>query len=333
MQKTKNIKLLVILAILVTAIVAMNLIEKNSGGMSVDKKLFQLEAQQEITDVYLSGRDINNHFSFKAGRWHLNDSLFLDQSMRDVFFSVLSQVEVRKPIPQSEVDSIRQFILENGIHVEIKFSNELISDYRVGGNKEQEISWMMSAEDGIPYQVHLPGYQSYVAGIFEVPVQDWRSRFIFNINFALLSKIEVEYPDSGEVLTLQYQDRFFAIPDVQADSIKIANFLDQLAYLQADRFLHQRLPTSREDTDGDESMGRSEDPTTREDSSSLQTRTMDDVYARITLTKTTGEKEAITFYLKDEKERLISAQLNDGSYCQFEFDRIKGVFVVKGDFE
>ena len=273
----------------------LNLFDENHSSLNVDRKLFQLDTQQEITDVYLKGGDIDNHFSYKNGRWHLNDTLFLDQSMRDVFFSVISQVEIRKPVPLSKADSLSNLLSKEGILVSIKFGEELINEYRVLGNQAKEITWMMLEEDGLPYHVHLPGYQSYVAGIFEVPVQDWRSRFVFNANFALLTKIEVEYPAANDKLTLEYKDQFFSIPGIETDSLKITQFLDQLAYLQADRFLDQQSEA-------------------------------DVVYAYITLFKSSGDKEMITFFKKEDSDRFIVARLDDGSYCEFDFKRIEGVF-------
>lgn len=306
-QKNKNIVLVAVWLVLVGTILIIELAEGDGSGTSYDRKMFQLNSQQEITDVHIKGPNLDNHFSYKDGRWRLNDSLFLDQSMRDVFFSVLSQVEVRNPVTQSGVDSINQMIQDKGVKTTIRYGSEVINEYWVSGNKEKEITYMM-LDNGTPYQVHLPGYQSYIAGIFEVPTIDWRSRFVFNTNFALLSKIEAEYPGFGEILVLNYKDHFFSIPGMLADSTKIANYLDQLAYLQADRFIPQRLFASSEDTEGEE------------------------VFSQIRLYISTGDIETITFYNKPEEERFIKAKINDGSFCEFEFDRIKKVFVRQKDF-
>ena len=107
MQKRQNIRLLIILSATIVAVVFLQLSGKKDSNLGIDKTTFQLTDQQEITDVYLHSKMADNHFQFKNGHWVLNDTLLLDQSMRDVFFSVLSKVEIRKPVIESSKDSIR----------------------------------------------------------------------------------------------------------------------------------------------------------------------------------------------------------------------------------
>ena len=237
MQKKKNIRLLIILSLMIAAILLLQFSKPNNSNLGVEKTIFQLDNQQEITDVYLNNEMVENHFQYQNGHWALNDTLLLDQSMRDVFFSVLSKVEIRKPVAESVNDSLISFLKSSGTRARITFGDDIIKDYWVAGNQELEVSWMMDSQKQVPYQVHIPGYQSYLAGIFSVPAKDWRSRFIFNLNFALLKNIEIEYPESGAILEMNYYNSFFSIPGVSADSTKIADFLDNLAFLQADRFI------------------------------------------------------------------------------------------------
>jgi hypothetical protein len=170
---------------------------------------------------------------------------------------------------------------------------------------------MMDSQKQIPYQVHIPGYQSYLAGIFSVPATDWRSRFIFNLNFALLKNIAIGYPESGAILEMNYSNRFFSIPGVNADSIKIANFLDNLAFLQADRFIE----TNELDSEYD---------------SLLENKV---VYAIIKLNKISGEEKSITFYKYLPNKRLILAKIDDGSLALFNYERIKAIFKTSSDFD
>ena len=209
MQKSKNIRLMAVLSLMIAAIIFLQLSKINQSNLGVEKTIYQLDDQQEITDVYLKSAQIENHFYFQNGQWELNDTLLLDQSMRDVFFSVLSKVEIRKPVVASSKDSLVNFLLNNGVHTTITFGDEIIKEYWVGGNNELELSWIMDSQKQIPYQVHIPGYQSYLAGIYSVPAKDWRSRFIFNLNFALLKNIEIEYAESETTLELNYANSFF----------------------------------------------------------------------------------------------------------------------------
>ena len=311
MQKKKNIRLLIALSLVIAAITTLQLFKRTNSNLGVEKTIFQLEDQQEITDVYLSSELLENHFKFQNGHWELNDTLLLDQSMRDVFFSVLSKVEIRKPVVESSKDSLANFLKTNGTRAIITFGEDVIKDYWVGGNPELEVTWIMDNQNQVPYQVHIPGYQSYLAGIFTVPDTDWRSRFIFNLNFALLKGIEIEYPTSGEKLVMNYGNSFFSIPGVRADSTKIANFLDNLAFLQADRFL-----SSDELIDEYENL-------------------VNDnlVFATVKMIRVSGDTNSITFYNHQPGKRFILAQVDDSSFAVFNYERIKAIFKTKSDFE
>jgi hypothetical protein len=310
MQKKQNVKLLVSLSIMIVAIFMLQHNTRPTGNLGVEKTFFQLHDQQEITDVYIKNGSSENHLKYQSGRWRLNDTLLLDQSMRDVFFSVLSKVEIRKPVVESLKDSLVSFLKTYGTHATITFGDEIIKDYWVGGNQQQEVSWMMDSEQLVPFQVHIPGYQSYLAGIFAVPGNDWRSRFIFNLNFALLRSIEIEYPDTKPNLKLNYADAFFILPGINADSTKVANFLDNLAFLQADRFLDERETARQYD--------------------SLINNNL--VLATIKLKEVSGNESRITFYNKLADRRYIIARTGGGTRCMFDYERIKSLFKTPEDF-
>ena len=310
-QKRKNIGLLIALSLIVGSSIVLHFSTTNSNNLGVDKKMFQLQEKQEITDVILEGKDVNNHFKFHNGRWFINDSLLLDQSMRNVFFSILSQIEIRRPVPENKQDSLVGLLKQQGIHTTITFGNNLVKDYWVAGNKEHEISWMMANQMQVPYQIHIPGYQSYIAGIFNVPISDWRSRFVFNSNFALLQKIELGYIKANDNLTLVFKNNFFTIPGQQSDSTKIANFLDQVAYLQADQFL------SKEDLNPEED--------------SLVSNNIR--FAQLSLLNSSGGKETVIFYRKLPSSPFMLARTNDGSLCKFSYKRVKSLFKTSIDFE
>jgi hypothetical protein len=311
MQKKRNIRLLAALLLIIATIIFLQLSKQSSSNLGVEKTIFQLHDQQEITDVYLKSEQVDNHFKFQSGHWTLNDTLLLDQSMRDVFFSVLSKVEIRKPVVESAEDSLVNFLLSTGVHTIITYGDEIIKEYWVVGNQELEVSWTMDSQKQIPYQVHIPGYQSYLAGIFNVSAKDWRSRFIFNLNFALLKNIEIEYAESGETLELNYANSFFSIPGVTTDSTKIANLLDNLAFLQADQFIESHELSNEYD--------------------SLLKNNL--VYATIRLKKISGEDKAITFYNHLQNKNFILAKIDDGSLALFNYERIKGLFKTRNDFE
>jgi len=309
MQKRKNIRLIISLVVVLIAILGLQLFKPKSGNLNVDKKLFQLDPQQEITDVYLQGEGISNHLQFKNGQWYVNDTLLLDQSMRDVFFSVLTQLEIRRPVAKSSQDTIAGYLLNNGIQTTISYGNKTIKRYYVGGDSNKDISWIMDSEEQIPYEVHIPGYQTYTAGIFKVPANDWRSRFVIDVNFALIKSIKLSYPNKEDNIELVSTKDFFKITNTSADSTKIADFLDNLAYLQADKFL-----SDDEISGGYDSLIKN-----------------NKVFARIEIVMSYGENPRLTFYEPLADNHYILSKISDGSVCVFDFNRVEGVFIRRGE--
>ena len=308
-HRSKNIRLIVMLAGLVIITIIVYLTGGESAGLDLDKRHFTLDLQTEITDVLVAGLDgeIKNEFSFQSGNWILNSKYTLDQNMRDVFFSVLSQMEIRRPVSELESDSIVAFLQKSGYQVEIYDNSTLLNAYTIGGNEDEVKTFIMGA-DNIPFEVHIPGYQSYVAGIFDVPENDWRNRFIFEINPISLSgaKINIAGTEPFEIL---YSNNEFSIEGISADSTELTGYMEQVVFLQADRYI-----SLNEDAKYD-SLVKSEKK-----------------IATITVSEISGRKQSLVLFPRLEHDPFILGITGNNSACLFRYDRIKNIFKSKTDF-
>ena len=61
MQKKKNIRLLIILSLMIAAILLLQFSKPNNSNLGVEKTIFQLDNQQEITDVYLNNERVEKY--------------------------------------------------------------------------------------------------------------------------------------------------------------------------------------------------------------------------------------------------------------------------------
>ena len=307
MQKQKNIRLLILLGVLLTAIAIIPML-KNQNGLPVDKKSFTLDQQTVITDVNLTSAQTNNKLSYINGAWQVNNKYELDPNMRDVFFSVLSQLEIRKSIAQSQSDSILNLIKTKGIEVTILNNSEVVKHYFIWGDADTQVSFLMD-DNGNGYVVHIPGYRSFVAGIFEVPESDWRSRRSFTAQFLNLNSLKIEYPT--ETLEFKYKDSFFEIVGINADSTQLITSLENLLFLQTDQYL---VP---------EEYAKYE-----VDSLSKQTP-----FVIISTTSLTGFEEKVKIYNSKNSQPYYVGLASDSSYCLFNKKRLNSILVKKSDFE
>ena len=308
MQKQKNIKLLISLGIVIILIALMPLLKKDNNGLSVNKKQFTLNPQTVITDVLLTSNSMSNKFSYIQGGWQVNNSYELDPNMRDVFFSVLSQMSIRREVPQSQNDSISNLIHQHGVSVDILNNADTIKSYKVWGNSDFQTSYLMDKERQ-SYIIHIPGYRSYVAGIFEVPESDWRTRRVFSAQFTNLNSLKIEY--SKEQIEYRYKDSFFEIIDISADSTQLITSLENLLFLQTDQF----LLSSDHDKYYVDSLSNTSP------------------IATISTVKLSGASESAIIYNTNEQQSFYLGLVSDSSYCLFNKTRLKKILRKKSDFE
>lgn len=308
MQKQKNIKLIISIGIIITIIVSINFFNDSSNGLSIDKRKFTLDQQTVITDVLLKSSKQNNHLGYENRSWRVNSRYELDPNMRDVFFSVLSQMEIRRTVPLSMNDSVVQLIKSKGVEVSILNNQEIVKEYAVLGDSDSQKSYIMDSKEKC-YLVHIPGYRSYVAGIFEVPETDWRTRRSFTALFTNLNSLKIKYPT--EEIEFQYENSFFKINGINADSTELITSLENLLFLQTDQHLKQSEHSKYQ----------------------VENITNNNLIASIQLTKLSGSSETLSIYNTTENGPYYVGVSQDSSFCLFNKKRLNNIIVKKSDFQ
>ena len=308
MQRTKNIRLLTLFVVLTGAIVAVNFLGQEKGGLDIDKRMFTLNPETVITDVSIIAKDgsMTNEFSYVNQGWTVNNKYSMDRSMRDVFFSVLSQMEIRRPIEPGLADSVSRELMSQGYQVTISNNGDLVKEYLIGGNEEEVLSVAMGPDNKV-YEVHIPGYQSYVAGIFGVPENDWRDRFIFRLNPVSLAFVEMRFQD--EKYRIEYDNNEFRLVDGIADSTELANFMESVIFLQADSYF---------------------DPGNRPEFASQLNNSVPEL--TISVGDITGNTEELKLFPKEADGSVIVGLVDDHNPVLFNARRISRIYRRKDSF-
>ncbi len=308
MQKQKNTRLILALCAVLILISLLPYLDTKSEGLSIDKKQFTLNQQTVITDVILKSESSTNTLSYINGKWLVNNKFELDPNMRDVFFSVLSQLEIRRQVAQSQNDSITNLIKIHGVEVSVLNNQESIKHYWIWGNSESQSSYLLDEQDQA-YRIHIPGYKSYVAGIFEVPEGDWRTRRVFSALFTNLNSLKIQYPN--ESIEFRYKNQFFEIMDVNADSTQLITSLENLLFLQTEQYLHP-------------AEYKTYIPNNFNENNPL---------ASISVTKISGAEEKVSVYATKNESAFYLGFASDSSYCLFNKKRLDKIIVKKSDFQ
>lgn len=241
-QKKKNVRLLVYLTTLIVITVMVYFSGSERSGVSFDKYKFRLGENIVITDVELQGQNFTNHLEYNNGVWMVNGKYFVDQGMRDVFFAVLSQVEVHRPASESIIDSLTSTFSESGIKVTITNNGEAVKQYYVVGDRERYSTWFLAEGEDLPHKMRIPGYHSYIAGIYQVGENDWRERFIWTMEWSRLKKFEVTYVKGDkDDLVFEYVDNFIKVGNLDdMDTTQVMEYLQFAANLQVESFISEK---------------------------------------------------------------------------------------------
>ncbi|ADR21419.1 hypothetical protein MATR_09520 [Marivirga tractuosa] len=235
-QSKKNIVLLsvwIVLVLLTILAYSYNPYERKST--SFEKDLFAVEnANQTISRIELNGQDFSNTLEKTGNSWSVNKEYLLDASMQQVFFKLLEQISIQRPIVGENSAKIKQNVLDSGVQVNIYGNEGLVNSYTVGGDFQAMRSYFVKGEE--VYLIQLPGYQSYVAGIFEVPENDWRDRVVFDGIWQDMVSLKINRPNI-ETVEFKYDDRLMRIQNQQADTAEVMNFVERFNYFFVDQFL------------------------------------------------------------------------------------------------
>ncbi|MBS0000752.1 MAG: hypothetical protein KFF73_17350 [Cyclobacteriaceae bacterium] len=240
MQKKKNIQLLaVFLLLLIWTVIFINMRE-TSSRIAVDEYKFAVQDTSSIRMITIRKPSVPDLIlEIKSGQWRVNDDFDLDPSMQNVLMAVLNQVRVKRAVPRNKIESISRDLEENGHRVEIIPESGETIKFLAGGNGISISYFKFPDED--PYVVYLPGYESYVSGIFEVTVNDWRDRLIFQTSWLGLKQLSIIYPgDTRKNVIIKPDNNLYSVENVSdLDTAALMNFIDQVSYFYTDQYISE----------------------------------------------------------------------------------------------
>jgi hypothetical protein len=235
-QRQKNIRLTGILIVLVIVTSLVWIFGGKRNTLDVPRDLFSYTETESIDEAII-GEDT---LSFDGNYWMVNGDFKADPQRVEVFFAIAKQVQVRRQASQSQMDSLNERMSREGVNVRLFQEGELVKQYQVWNNPSRGMTWMRIEDT--PYLVEIPGYRSYLGGIFELDENSWRYPIIYDINWQNLQGVSVNYPEKEEAsFDISYSKGFYGINSLpQTDSLKVTDFLDNLSLLYVNDYLFQR---------------------------------------------------------------------------------------------
>lgn len=207
-------------------------------SLEVEEDLFAVEDTTSIERVELQLPQGNTQVLERSGRgWQLNNTYEADPQLMQLMLSVLSNVEVKRPVARSQQEEIVEGLRQQGVQVRIYKEGGAVQEFIAGGDQERGISYFL--QEGEAYVVELPGYSSYVSGIFNLTENNLRDRTIFQTNYLNLRELTLAYPGDAEDIHIRFDRNRLEVENIsQPDSAQLLGFLSLFENLQATGFVN-----------------------------------------------------------------------------------------------
>ncbi len=313
-QRSKNKRRFITLIVLIVLSVLLHFVLRNRKSTITPDISFAIADTASVNKIIINQQKQTNVLSKSDSGWVVNNKFKADPQIMKVLLSVLHRVSISRGASKSQLENIVKQLKEQGNKIEIYNGNQLIESFYSGGNATKTTAYFMEAQgqNAKPYVVNLPGYDSYISGLFEIPEIDWRDRLIFSSSWRSIQNLTMKYPaypDDGFII--QFDFDFLKIPGMaKLDTAKMMNYLQQYQYFQADRF----VPDEQ-----------------KKEYDSLQQTVP---FALLSIEDINHKKNhQITFYPKSPQNDMMLGVLENGQLALFEYNRIKTIFRKRSYFE
>lgn len=304
---------MVILAMLVISAIVLGLTNNVSKSTLENSEIFAVQDTARVDLISITSGDETIRLQKTDGVWTLNDKYKAEQNIVRVLLSILKDAKVVRNVPKTQAGSISEMIRKHGYLVEISADGKILQSFYAAGNENKTVSYMMPVDAVTPMLVNIPGYESYVAGIFEIPADDWRDRTILSTTWRSLQKLDVDFVQYPEYsFTIEFKFNFLQIDGIKnLDTARMMSYIEQFNYIQADKYL---------------AKGQNE----KYDSLMQTPETV-----TISVTDINPENsKSIHFYpLIPDDPMMLGYVKEDEQMVLFQANRIQSLFAVKEEFE
>ena len=234
----KNWGLLIIL-LLLSGVFGILISRKGvTTSLEVEEDLFAVEDTASLQRLELQQPQGITQVLERSGRgWQLNNTYQADPQLMRLLLSVLQNVEVKRPVARSQQEEVVQRLKQEGVQVRAYKEGGGVKEFIAGGDEEGRLSYFL--QDGEAYVVELPGYVSYISGIFGLTENNLRDRTLFQTNHLNLQQLTLEYPGDTNNIRIDFDGARLEVGGVaRPDSVQLLGFLSLFENLQASGYVN-----------------------------------------------------------------------------------------------
>lgn len=243
MIKKRTVFLFVVLLLLMCFTILLTIVEEGKQHSAIDENAFAVEDTARIDMVIIKGKDFKNVLKKGRNAWSVNGNYQADAGMVKELLSVLHDVQVRQPIAPGNTEKVLKEITLLGATVDVYEGENLLKSFMAGGEGDNNISYFAQEGNGLPALVHIPGDDTFLAGIFYLGENDWRTKAVFPSNRNLIQQIKVIYPahpDNG--FEIKQSENFFQITGLNhPDTSRLMQYISQFSSIKAEAYINEGI--------------------------------------------------------------------------------------------
>ena len=238
----RNYRLYILTAVLLglVAITYWLLDQEQSPSSVIPAVNFGIPATAQPDSIVLERQKSTNFLLLKRQHLLFNGRYEVKPSLQEAFFVILKQMEAKRPVSKKIRANILAAMDSAGVKVSVYEKDNLIKDFKVWGDKENERTYIKSEKDNI-YLITIPGYSTYIGGIFFYGEKEWRNNALFESTWRSLKKLDVQFPkDPSQNVSIEFGTEFFFLPGLDAfDTVGVLDYLEGFSNVRVIKYLNQ----------------------------------------------------------------------------------------------
>ena len=241
-QRTRNIRLLILVGVLLVITVSLGLMgRQGSDSIDLDRDKFIIENTIDITRISSEHEGRTTEVTFSGGRWMINNEYEADPARVHLLFAAIQQAKIRRPVSREEFPALADSMQNHGYILTFGDGSKQIGRIETLGNEAEGITWFRDQEGQI-FLMEIPGYRAYIHGIIAVEGDSWRNHNLFHrLKWNNLKTIKVEFPISGRssLEIARGDDHLEVMGLVRTDTTRLFDYIDYISLLNAEQYLNK----------------------------------------------------------------------------------------------
>ena len=198
-KKTGLLLVLLVIAALAYWIASWT-VNKSGGGAAFNlaaERNFAIQEVEEIAKIFLADRRGNTTLLFRQkDKWIVNDRYKVNPNAIENLLNTIQKIEIKYKPPNAAVQQMVANLATEGIKVMVYDDKDrLLKSYYVGGATADELgTYLIMEGTEQPYVGHLPGWTGNIRFRYNLTVEDWRDKTVFEYPLGTIKKISIDYP-------------------------------------------------------------------------------------------------------------------------------------------